>query len=77
MTLGAGLDLLEAAEDVEITPQEVGAITTSMLDSAISGMFLMLVMGMMVKFLGKNSMTVEAVEDVQEISGITGLARRI
>ncbi len=77
MTLGIGLGLLEAAEDAEITPQEVGVITSSVLDSAVSGMFLMLVMGMMVKFLGKQSIAVEAVEDIQEISGITGLARKL
>ncbi len=77
MTLDVGLSLLEATEDAEITPQEVGAITSSMLNSAISGMVVVLVMGMMVKFLGEKSIAVGAVEDVQEISGIAGLARRI
>ena len=77
MTLDVGLSLLEATEDAEITPQEVGVIASSMLNSAISGMVVVLVMGMMMKFLGEKSIAVEAAEDVQEISGIAGLARRI
>ena len=77
MTFDVGLDLLEAVEDSEITPQEVGVIAASAINSAIGGMFVVLVMGMMMKFFGEKSMGVEAVEDIQEIEGITGLARKL
>ncbi len=77
MTFDVGLDLLEAVEDSEITPQEVGVIAASLINSAIGGMFLVLVMGMMMKFFGEKSIGVEAVEDMQEIEGITGLARKL
>ncbi len=77
MTFDVGLDLLEAVEDSEITPQEVGVIAASLINSAIGGMFLVLVMGMMMKFFGEKSIGVEAVEDIQEIEGITGLARKL
>lgn len=74
VSIGAIIELAEAAEDAEITQQEAENIMTVIFSNAIAGTVLVFGMLMMIKIVGKSSPAVAVVEGVESIAGVAGLA---